>query len=190
MKSSECKYWLQYIQIFWLILTFWYNNFLYSWIMLLVWISCITKNYFFLSRVLTPEQRKCTEGLIVFSVKDKDMFGMSNQYLAEAYIHFKEVPDTETDIKGLPQVHLKLSRPTKLGEYLPTLNRSWIKFISWVRYCDQISQEANLILFGIFFPIKFCRILYYRLYYSLCNPSNQRLFMQKLNGFSIIVFSI
>lgn len=65
--------------------------------------------------ILTPEQRNCKNGLVVFNVKDKDMFGMSNQYLAEAFLHFSEIADNVDDIRGLPQIHLMLSRPTKLG---------------------------------------------------------------------------
>lgn len=73
---------------------------------------------YFSCRILTPEQRNYKNGLVVFNVKDKDMFGMSNQYLAEAFLHFSEIPDTSEDIRGLPQVHLMLSRPTKLGKIL------------------------------------------------------------------------
>ncbi|XP_077293918.1 C2 and C2B_Munc13-like domain-containing protein staccato isoform X3 [Arctopsyche grandis] len=72
--------------------------------------------------ILTPEQRNCKNGLIVFNVKDKDMFGMSNQYLAEAFLHFSEIAENVDDIRGLPQVHLMLSRPTKLeGDAIKSL---------------------------------------------------------------------
>lgn len=57
---------------------------------------------------LTPEQKNHPNALIVFSVKDKDYFGMSNQYIAEAYVLFSDVPETSDDLE---QIHLRLSRP-------------------------------------------------------------------------------
>lgn len=52
------------------------------------------------------------EAIILFSVKDKDLFGMSNQYIAECYILFKNIPEGDQNNE---QIHLLLSRPTKLG---------------------------------------------------------------------------
>ncbi|XP_044739455.1 protein unc-13 homolog 4B isoform X2 [Chrysoperla carnea] len=63
---------------------------------------------------LTPEQRNCNNGLIMFSIKDKDFLGMSNQYICEAYYHFKDIPDTPESLESLPQQHLALTRPHKL----------------------------------------------------------------------------
>lgn len=45
--------------------------------------------------------------VVMFSVKDKDLFGYSNQYIAECYVTFQTIPDDCSD-----QIHLKLSRPT------------------------------------------------------------------------------
>lgn len=64
----------------------------------------------FVFRNLTPEQRKLPNGLIMFSVKDKDFLG--NDYIGEAFIHFKDVSDTSEVISDLPQTHLYLQRPT------------------------------------------------------------------------------
>jgi BAI1-associated protein 3 len=52
----------------------------------------------------------------MFSVKDKDYFGMSNQYLAESFISFSEIADVTSDSGKIQQIHLKLNRPKKLGK--------------------------------------------------------------------------
>lgn len=52
--------------------------------------------------------------MILFSVKDKDLFGMSNQYIAECYVAFKNVQPEDED-GGREQIHLKLTRPTLTG---------------------------------------------------------------------------
>lgn len=49
--------------------------------------------------------------LLVFSVKDKDLFGMSNQYLAECYLSFEDIENSQGE-----QIHMKLSRPIYKGE--------------------------------------------------------------------------
>lgn len=59
---------------------------------------------------LTPEQRTKSDALILFSIKDKDLFGMSNQYISECFILFKEIDETSAD----KQVHLTLTKPTSL----------------------------------------------------------------------------
>lgn len=63
---------------------------------------------------LSPEQRTDRNALILFSVKDKDLI-MSNQYIAEAYVHFLEVPESVEPIRNIPQVHLELHRPKSTG---------------------------------------------------------------------------
>lgn len=55
---------------------------------------------------LTSDQRKMKTALMVFSVKDKDLFGMSNQYLAECYLSFEDAENS-----GGEQIHLRLNRP-------------------------------------------------------------------------------
>lgn len=55
--------------------------------------------------------------IILFSVKDKDLFGYSNQYIAECYVLFSDIPDI-TEIETLEQTHLNLTRPTfNLGNH-------------------------------------------------------------------------
>ncbi|KAJ6638361.1 Protein unc-13 like 4B, partial [Pseudolycoriella hygida] len=56
---------------------------------------------------LTPDQKAMHNAVVMFSVKDKDLFGYSNQYIAECYLVFQNIPDDSSD-----QIHLKLSRPT------------------------------------------------------------------------------
>lgn len=51
----------------------------------------------------------------MFSVKDKDFLGYNNQYIGEAFIHFKDVPENPYPITDMTQVHLQLQRPTDLS---------------------------------------------------------------------------
>ncbi|EDW84880.2 uncharacterized protein Dwil_GK12905, isoform B [Drosophila willistoni] len=55
---------------------------------------------------LTPDQKSAQDSLILFSIKDKDLFGMSSQYLAECYITFADLMAFEGE-----QILLNLSRP-------------------------------------------------------------------------------
>lgn len=57
------------------------------------------------------------KGLVLFSVKDYDLLGYNNQYVGEAFLHFKEIIDTNDDIESLPQIHLELGRPTNLSKW-------------------------------------------------------------------------
>lgn len=61
---------------------------------------------------LNVEQRSKEDSLILFSVKDKDLFGMTNQYIAECYTTFADLQDSEGQ-----QVILNLSRPEYTGKY-------------------------------------------------------------------------
>lgn len=63
----------------------------------------------------SQEQRNLKDGLVLFSLKDKDFLGMSNQYIAEAYVHFSEIPESQSKLTSIPQMHLLLSRPTLTG---------------------------------------------------------------------------
>lgn len=76
--------------------------------------------FIFHSRHLTPEQRNIENALIMFSVKDYDLLGYNNQYIGEAFVNFKDITDTLADICSLPQIHLPLSRPTELSEFVCT----------------------------------------------------------------------
>ncbi|XP_071625523.1 protein unc-13 homolog 4B isoform X1 [Temnothorax longispinosus] len=62
---------------------------------------------------LTPEQRAIENAIVAFEVKDKDF--LRSKFMAEAFLPFNEIPDTEpeTGFAILEQIHLKLSRPTK-----------------------------------------------------------------------------
>ncbi|XP_040158264.1 protein unc-13 homolog 4B isoform X3 [Anopheles arabiensis] len=62
----------------------------------------------------TPEQRAIPNALIMFSIKDKDLFGMSNQYLAECYLSFNDIADISGDAGKIEQKHLILTRPQKM----------------------------------------------------------------------------
>ncbi|KAF5278655.1 hypothetical protein FQA39_LY00697 [Lamprigera yunnana] len=61
---------------------------------------------------LTPEQRNLRNGLVQFCVKDKDFLGMNNQFIGEAFVHFKDIPETHANIRTLSQIHLPLHRPS------------------------------------------------------------------------------
>lgn len=61
---------------------------------------------------LSDEQRSKEDSLILFSVKDKDLFGMTNQYIAECYITFADLLASEGQ-----QVIMNLSRPEYTGKY-------------------------------------------------------------------------
>lgn len=52
----------------------------------------------------------------MFSVKDKDFLGYNNQYIGEAFVHFKDVPDVPDPISSLPQIHLYLQLPIDLSK--------------------------------------------------------------------------
>ncbi|XP_056643734.1 protein unc-13 homolog 4B isoform X2 [Diorhabda sublineata] len=62
---------------------------------------------------LSCDQRQIHDGLILFSVKDKDLLGYNNQYIGEAFLSFSDLKDTTEYISGLPQVQLQLNRPTE-----------------------------------------------------------------------------
>lgn len=70
------------------------------------------------SRHLTSEQQELENGLIMFTVKDQDFLG-TNEFLGEAFVAFSDVPKTDmtTGLEQMEQVHLKLSRPTRQGQY-------------------------------------------------------------------------
>lgn len=60
---------------------------------------------------LTPEQLRVKNTLLLFSVKDKDLFGMANQYIAETLLSLERIQSGETS----DQIHLTLTRPNNLG---------------------------------------------------------------------------
>lgn len=57
------------------------------------------------------------EAIILFSVKDKDYFGMSSQYVADAFMMFKDIADITSDSGTIKQLHLKLTRPQNEGKH-------------------------------------------------------------------------
>jgi len=65
---------------------------------------------------LTNEQRKLDDAIILFSVKDKDYFGMANQYVAEAFLKFSDIVDITGDSGSIKQLHMTLTRPQNEGE--------------------------------------------------------------------------
>lgn len=67
-------------------------------------------------RTFTPDQRNVKDAIILFSVKDKDLFGMSNQYLAECYLSFNDIADITGESGKIEQKHLILTRPYRLGK--------------------------------------------------------------------------
>ncbi|XP_026805055.1 protein unc-13 homolog 4B isoform X2 [Rhopalosiphum maidis] len=65
---------------------------------------------------LTPEQRSEENGLVMFIVKDQDFMGMTNEFVSETFVHFKDIPFTqlENDLGSVPQIRLKLTSPKSL----------------------------------------------------------------------------
>lgn len=57
--------------------------------------------------------------LVQFSVKDKDLFGISNQYVADCFVTFAEIENGDKQ----QQIHLKLNKPSTLGEFMNTFTR-------------------------------------------------------------------
>lgn len=75
-------------------------------------------------RTLSKDQRKLTEAIILFSVKDHDYFGMANQYVAEAFLMFKDIADITSESGTIKQLNLTLTRPQNEGE-----KNLWIYFM-------------------------------------------------------------
>ncbi|XP_066150952.1 protein unc-13 homolog 4B isoform X3 [Euwallacea fornicatus] len=63
---------------------------------------------------LSREQREVKNGLILLSVKDKDLLGYNNQYIGEAFVRFEDIPNTSDSLNNLPQIKKKLGRPSNL----------------------------------------------------------------------------
>lgn len=55
----------------------------------------------------------------MFIVKDQDFMGMTNEFVSETFVHFKDIPSTqlENDLGTVPQIRLKLTSPKSLGNY-------------------------------------------------------------------------
>lgn len=62
----------------------------------------------------------------MFSVKDKDLFGMANQYIAESLLSF----ETIFSGAGHDQIHLTLTRPNNLGKGCGYLYSNFSKLYS------------------------------------------------------------
>ena len=58
------------------------------------------------------------EAIILFSVKDHDYFGMANQYVAEAFLMFKDIVDITGDSGSIKQMNLTLTRPQNDGNLI------------------------------------------------------------------------
>lgn len=51
------------------------------------------------------------DALIILTVKDRDYFGISNQFVSECFISFEEIENGDP----MEQRHLNLSRPNTTG---------------------------------------------------------------------------
>lgn len=69
--------------------------------------------FYCLLRPLTNEQRTVENAIILFTVKDKDLFSITNQFIAECYMSFQEIALLNGNRE---QIHLKLSRPNSSGK--------------------------------------------------------------------------
>lgn len=78
---------------------------------------------------LTADQRKMSEAIILFSVKDHDYFGMANQYVAEAFLQFKDIADITSDSGSIKQLNLTLTRPHNDGKFFLNEINKLLNFI-------------------------------------------------------------
>lgn len=94
---------------------------------------------------LTAEQRALPNALVMFSVKDQDLFGISNQYVADCFITFREIEQANAQ----QQVHLKLSRPPTLGKWFlhdQNSKQSEINFLSFcVSFALTLSMQIQIV---------------------------------------------
>lgn len=60
---------------------------------------------------ISREQRALKKAMIIFSVKDRDLFGISNQHVGEGFYLFEDIENSNS----LDQKQLKLSRPRTTG---------------------------------------------------------------------------
>lgn len=76
--------------------------------------------FFFFCSPLTPEQRAENNAIVMFKLEDQDFMGMKNEYISEAFVHFKDIPSTqlENDLGSVPQIRLTLTSPKSLGRYI------------------------------------------------------------------------
>lgn len=75
---------------------------------------------FFVDSSLTPEQSKIENGIVMFILKDQDFMGMTDEFISEAFVHFKDIPSTplENDLGSVPQIRLTLTSPKSLSNFL------------------------------------------------------------------------
>jgi hypothetical protein len=66
---------------------------------------------------LSNEQRTLEDAVVIFSVKYKDSFGMSN-YLAECFLSFPEIAEIAEDAENKQQIRLTLNKPKESGKNL------------------------------------------------------------------------
>lgn len=73
--------------------------------------------YLFICSSLTPEQRAVENGIVMFILKDQDFMGMTDEFISESFVHFKDIPSTklENDLGNIPQIKLTLTTPKSLG---------------------------------------------------------------------------
>ncbi|PSN30835.1 hypothetical protein C0J52_20267 [Blattella germanica] len=64
----------------------------------------------------SPEQLKVKDGLIMFTIKDKYLFG-EDKYLGEALASFNDIVKTDPTVRfeAIEQLHLKINRPNNTG---------------------------------------------------------------------------
>lgn len=85
------------------------------------------------------------EAIILFSVKDHDYFGMANQYVAEAFLMFKDIADISGDSGTIKQLHLTLTRPQNDGKNFSLFKNEFVdtKPNAFYRYGDGESTSAS-----------------------------------------------
>lgn len=72
-----------------------------------------------LSRTLANDQAKIKDALVMFVMKDQDLFGATNDYMAEAFVPLNDVDQVEPN-KYPKMRNLKLNRPKNTGIFSNT----------------------------------------------------------------------
>lgn len=90
---------------------------------------------------LTEDQLRTKNPIVLFSVKDKDLFGMANQYIAETLLSLDAIQSGS----AVDQVHLTLTRPNNMGEcgLWRRTEHHICRYTKW-QYCNSFADSESL----------------------------------------------
>lgn len=86
---------------------------------IIIIIVCIIICLFFFYSPLTYKQRTEKNGIVMFNIENRHFSEVSNVFVSETFIHFKDISSTmlENDVRNLPQFKLNLTVPKLTGTY-------------------------------------------------------------------------